>query len=310
MFLSLDNQAALGEPYSSGHYQTKGFHGYGCFEARFMPVAEPGVVSSLFAFAGPFDNGGNGHVNEIDIEFLGKDMRKFQANFWTNDDDFSNGHEFLIDLEFDAAEDFHRYGFRWTAAGIEWFVDGVFVYGVEDSPSDPTPKAADSLLKIMMNVWPVDSTAADWAGTFSYPGETLDGIYDWVRYVAGEDCSFEAPPDSTPYPPLPPDGDPGTVHVDGITLELNSRRTQVIARVEVRDGVGQPVSDATVTGVWSGIITGGDTSRTTGSDGIATFYSARSRSAGNVSFCVNGVTAEGAVYDSSADTESCETISK
>jgi len=310
MVLSLDDRAALGEPYSSGHYQTTGFHGYGCFEASLMPVAGAGVVSSFFAFAGPFDNGGNGHVNEIDIEFLGYDTSMFQANFWTNDDDFSNGHEHLVNLGFDAAEDFHRYGFRWTADGIEWFVDGELVYQVHDSPDDPTPKAQDSLLKIMMNVWPVDSTAAGWAGTFVYPGEALHGIYDWVRYVAGEDCTFEAPPDPPPPPPPPPDGDPGTIHIDSIALQLNSRATQVIARVTVRDGLGQPVPGATVTGAWSGIITGGDSSRTTGSDGIATFYSARSRSSGDVSFCVNGAAAEGMKYDPTADLDSCETISK
>jgi len=310
MLLSLDDQQALGEPYSSGHYQTTGFHGYGCFEASFMPVAEPGVVSSFFAFAGPFDNGGNGHVNEIDIEFLGYDTWKFQANFWTNDDDFSDGHETLIDLGFDASKAFHRYGIRWTSTGIEWFVDGEFVYQVHDSPSDPTPKAQDSLLKIMMNVWPVDETAAGWAGTFAYPGEALHGIYDWVRYVAGEDCTFEAPPDPPPDPPPPPESDANTIHIDSIALQLASRGTQVIARVTVRNGVGQAVPGAAVTGAWSGIITGGDTSRKAGSDGVATFYSARSRSSGDVTFCVTGAAAEGLDYDPPADPDRCETISK
>jgi beta-glucanase (GH16 family) len=310
LVLTLDDQESLGEPYSSGHYQTTGFHGYGCFEASFMPVAEPGVVSSFFAFAGPFDNGGNGHVNEIDIEFLGYDTTKFQANFWTNDDDFSNGHEHLIDLGFDAAADFHRYGFRWTSAGIEWFVDGVAVYRVFDTPADPTPKAGESLLKIMMNVWPVDATASGWAGEFDYPGHALHGIYDWVRYTAGEECSFATAPEPPPPPPPPPSGDPGAMHVADITLALNQQRTQVIARVAVRDGAGAPVPGAEVGAAWSGIISGGDTRRTTGSDGAAVFYSARSRNSGEIRFCVTSVTAAERDYEPSANAESCDSISK
>jgi len=310
MVLNLDDQGAQGEPYASGHYQTTGFHGYGCFEASFMPVAEPGVVSSFFTFAGPFDNGGNGHVNEIDIEFLGYDTTLFQANFWTNDDSWSNGHEELVPLGFDAAEEFHRYGFRWTPAGIEWFVDGRLVYAVADSPGDPTPKAGESLQKIMMNVWPVDSTASGWAGAFVYPGAALSGIYDWVRYEAGEDCSLDTAPEPPPPPPPPPDGEPGDIHVAGIDLSLNSRSTQAIARVRIVNGVGQPVADAAVSGAWSGIISNGDTARTTDGSGTATFYSARFRSSGQVTFCVGSVTASGLNYDEGANVGTCDTISK
>jgi len=85
MDIRLDDQGALGEPYASGNYQSTGFYGYGCYEASFKPVAASGVVSSFFTFAGPFDNGGNGSHNEIDIEFLGFDTRFFQVNWWRND---------------------------------------------------------------------------------------------------------------------------------------------------------------------------------------------------------------------------------
>jgi len=307
LILSLDDQAALGEPYTSGHYQTIGFHGYGCFEASFMPVARAGVVSSFFTFAGPFDNGGNGHVNEIDIEFLGYDTTQFQANFWTNDDDFSNGHEQLVELGFDASQDFHRYGFRWTATGIEWFVDGVPVYEVFDSPSEPTPKADESLQKIMMNVWPVDATASTWAGAFVYPGAPLHGIYDWVRYEAGEACTFDAPPEP---PPPPPDGDPADLHVSAIALALNRQGNQVIARVSIVDGLGQAAPNTDVTGVWSGVISAGDTARSTDGNGVAVFYSARTRDPGQVTFCVTSVSASGMNYDVAANAERCDSISK
>jgi endo-1,3-1,4-beta-glycanase ExoK len=310
MDIRLDDQAALGEPYSSGNYQSTGFYGYGCYEASFKPVFAAGVVSSFFTFAGPFDNGGNGSHNEIDIEFLGYDTTRFQTNWWTNDDSYTGGHEHVVGLGFDASEEFHRYGFRWTATGIEWFVDGAIVFQVFDSAEDPTPRAEESLQKIMMNVWPVDETATTWAGTFSYPEGPLHGIYDWVRHIAGEDCSLAEAPELPPPPPPPPQGDAVDMHIAEVSVGLNSRETQAIARVIVMNGLGEPVADATVDGAWSGIITRGDTRRTTDATGTATFYSARSRDSGDVTFCVMNISKDGMNHDDGADVEACDTVSK
>lgn len=310
MDIRLDDNATSGEPYASGNYQSTGFYGYGCYEASFKPVAVPGVVSSFFIFAGPFDNGGNGSHNEIDIEFLGYDTSQFQVNWWANDDSYTAGHEYIIGLGFDAANEFHRYGFKWTSTGINWFVDGEFVYQVSDSPSDPTPKATESLQKVMMNVWPVDDTAASWAGPFTYPGTPLHGLYDWVRHIAGEDCNLNDAPTPPPPPPPPPDGDASDVHVQNITMRLNSRSTQVIAEVLIQNGIGEPIEGVTVEGTWSGLITKGDMSRTTDTSGAAIFYSARSRDSGDVTFCVTHLTKNGMDYDPDADNETCDVITK
>ena len=304
MDLRLSDQASLGEPYSSGEYRTTGYYGYGCYEAGFKPVARNGVVSSFFTFAGPYDNGGNGKHNEIDFEFLGSDTTRVQLNFWTNDDAYASRNEVLVDLGFDAASGFHAYAFKWSSTGIRWYVNGTLIHEVFDQTSNPTPKAGDSLHKIMMNLWPVDATAAGWAGTFVYPGEPLHALYDWVRYTAGEGCEVGAPPE----PPEP--GDPASMHVREITTSLDARGTQVIARVMVVDGLGQPVNGAAVGASWSGVITGGDTSRTTDSTGLATFYSARSRNPGTVTFCVTGITKSGLAYDEGANLETCEAITK
>lgn len=303
--LRLDDQAALGEPYSSGEVRTTGYYGYGCFEAKFRPVAQPGVVTSFFTFAGPYDNGGNGRHNEIDVEFLGYDTRRVQLNFWTNDDSYSLRNEVLLDLGFDAAQALHRYGFKWTSGGIAWYVDGNLVHEVFDSPLNPTPKAADSLQKIMVNLWPVDETAAAWAGTFAYPGQPLHAEYDWVRYVAGESCELgpePAPPQQS--------GDPARMHVFAIGMALNARRTQAIASVSIVDGLGRAVPAAAVDGAWSGAITSGDTSRKTDANGVATFYSSQSRTGGTVTFCVTAVRKSGLVYDSTADEQTCGAIAK
>jgi hypothetical protein len=270
-------------------------------------VAVPGAVTSFFTFAGPFDNGGNGRHNEIDIEFLGYDTRAMQLNFWTNDDTYASHNEQIIQLPFDASQQTHAYAFKWTSTGIRWYVDGQLVFEALDSPGNPTPKAGESLHKIMMNLWAVDSTAAGWAGTFRYPGTPLHARYEWVRHAAGESCEIAGAPVE---PPLPPPGSASAMHVQAIVMSLDSRATQAIARVTVVDGLGQPVSAATVTGAWSGAITSGDGSRVTDAAGTATFYSSRTRSPGTVNFCVTGIAAAGKTYDSAANLETCEAIAK
>jgi beta-glucanase (GH16 family) len=308
MTITLDNQAYLGEPYSSGEYRTTDFYGYGCYEVNFKPVAQPGAVTTFFTFAGPYDNGGNGKHNEIDIEFLGNDTTEFQANFWTNDDTYSNSHEYLVALGFDASQAFHTYGFKWTSTGIIWYVDGNVVHSVTDSVPNPIPKTSESLHKIMINFWPVDSTASGWAGTFTYPGTPLNAQYNWVRFTAGETCSIGSTPPPTQTPP--PGGDPTIMHITNITMTLASRNAQAVANVTVVDGAGNPVAGATVNGVWSGLVTNGDGSRTTDLTGTAVFYSGRSNSSGTFTFCVTSIAKNGLTYDAAGNIETCDSISK
>src|SRR3546814_5031761 len=59
--------------------------------------------------------------DEIDFEFLGKSPRQVQVNYYTAR---KGGHETMIDLGFDASEDFHTYAFEWRPDSIRWFVDG------------------------------------------------------------------------------------------------------------------------------------------------------------------------------------------
>jgi beta-glucanase (GH16 family) len=304
--LRLDDLALLGEPYTSGELRTNGYYGYGCYEASFKPIAVPGVVTSLFTFAGPYDNGGNGKHNEIDVEFLGDKPRKVQLNFWTNDDAYTSRNEILLDLGFDPTAEFHRYGFKWTASKIEWYIDGKRVYTAFDSALNPTPKAAESLQKIMVNAWPVDATAVLWAGAFSYPGKPLHAEYQWIRHISGDNCSLLEAPVEVP----PPSGSASTMSVREIALSLDSRATQVIARVNLVDGLGRPVAGAAVAGAWSGAISAGDTARTTDSTGTATFYSSRTRTTGTVKFCVANVSAAGLDYVPGSNVETCDAITK
>jgi hypothetical protein len=193
MEIRLDDQpcpgGCSGYPYASGEYRTDGFHGYGCYEARFKAPPNSGVVTSFFTYAkSPYDvpPGYAADHNEIDIEILGKDTTKVQTNFYTNGD---VGHEAIYSLGFDAAQGFHTYGFKWTSQGIWWYADGAELRHVANSPSNPTPNENDTPHRVMLNMWPVTSAGAPWAGPFVYPGQPIHGHFDWVKFTPGEDCA-------------------------------------------------------------------------------------------------------------------------
>ncbi|WP_299013164.1 family 16 glycosylhydrolase [uncultured Photobacterium sp.] len=179
--------------FSSGELRSHDFYSYGCFEVEMKPIAKPGVISSFFLFAGPFDtpDGGNGKHNEIDIEFLGNNTNILQLNFWTNDNSYIQSHEKLIYLNFDASTDFHRYGIKWTKKYIQWFIDGEIVHQVNNTQSDPIPSSQDSKLRVMANVWPTDTAIANWAGEFDTSTESeLIARYKNIRIQEGKNCKI------------------------------------------------------------------------------------------------------------------------
>ncbi len=84
-------------------------------------------------------------------------------------------HEYLFPLGFDAAEDFHEYGFLWEKDAITWFVDGQAVYrATENIPSHGG--------QIMMNVW--NPVGADgWAGKLNEAALPAQAAYQWIDFA-------------------------------------------------------------------------------------------------------------------------------
>lgn len=170
--IDLDGDGTGKIPYSGAEFRTKGFYGYGMYEVVMKPIKNDGVVSSFFTYTGPSDNN---PWDEIDIEFLGKDTTIVQFNYFT---DGKGGHEYIHELDFDASEDFHTYGFDWQEDKITWYVDGEAVHTAEKNlPSTPS--------KIMMNVWP--GTGVDgWLNAFD--GTTpLSAEYKSVSYRGNDE---------------------------------------------------------------------------------------------------------------------------
>lgn len=199
----LDALAAEGKDptqykYYAGELRSYYNYGYGDYEVSMKPAKKSGTASTFFLYTGPGDRApGASEDNpwdEIDIEFLGSDTTKVQFNYYV---DGVGGHEYMYDLGFDASEDFHEYGFRWTAEYIVWFVDDKPVYKVEASEENPLPSSPS---KVLMNYWSGTQKAEGWMGQYSDPQASEGPQYRWVR--ASADPSYGEIPGSKPVLPI------------------------------------------------------------------------------------------------------------
>lgn len=155
--------------FDCAEYRSTNKYSYGKYEVSMKPAKNVGIVSSFFTYTGPSDGT---QWDEIDIEFLGKDTRKVQFNYYTNG---VGGHEKIVDLGFDASQGFHTYAFDWQPGYIKWYVDGVLKHTATSS----IPKTPG---KIMMNLW--NGTGVDaWLGSYN-GANPIYAYYDWVKYTS------------------------------------------------------------------------------------------------------------------------------
>lgn len=123
MTIKLDNTWSHGKPYTSGEYRSNNTYTYGTFETNMIAAKGDGLVTSFFLYtSNPWD--------EIDVEILGKDTTKVQFNYYV---DGIGGNEALIDLGFDASKGYHKYKIEWGNGWINWYVDGKWKYGVNNT---------------------------------------------------------------------------------------------------------------------------------------------------------------------------------
>ena len=178
--------------YNGAELRTTGTYGYGYYEVRMKPCKASGTNSSFFLYTR--DDGNNIEWNEVDIEFITKDMgdgrglRSIpQFNFFI--DNAGEGHEFLYtDLKFDASTEFHVYGIEYAADHISWYVDGTKVYTAAGCKTGGHNHAQGSLprhkMQIMVNFWP-GTGVDDWLGQFNYSAP-LYAEYDYIKFKAAE----------------------------------------------------------------------------------------------------------------------------
>lgn len=100
-----------------------------------------------------------------------------------------------------------------------------------------------------------------------------------------------------------------TMHVEsiGMALSVNRSGARATATVTVLDASGRAVPGASVSGVWSGVVSGSKTA-TTATSGTAKFTSPTSKSRGTFTFTVTGVTLSGYAYDAAQNKQTSASI--
>lgn len=173
LVLKLDNERSHGRPYSSGEYRTNNTFSYGKFETNMKAAKGSGIVTSFFLYTGsPWD--------EIDFEILGKNTNQVQLNYFV---DGVGGNEKIIDLGFDASAGYHKYTIEYGNGYINWYVDGVWKWGVNNAGFNAPygKKMPSHPMQIMVNLWP--GTGVDgWLGAFRY-SNPLKAYYDYILYT-------------------------------------------------------------------------------------------------------------------------------
>jgi hypothetical protein len=147
--------------FSSGELQSRESFQYGYFESRMRVPRGEGLVTGLFTYTQPE---GRSSWEEIDIEILGRDTRTMEVTYHVHGRSRQTG----IDLGFDAADDFHTYGFEWTEDAVRWYVDDRLVHEVRGA------RVADMRRnqRFYLQLW----NSAE--------------LYRWVGYINPEDAPW------------------------------------------------------------------------------------------------------------------------
>lgn len=276
--LQADTAGLTGMPAVSAEYRTNATYKYGLYQARLMPAAMPGTISALFVYAGP--DSGSPH-DEIDIEFKGDDLTKMQVNYWTNGVE----HPTLVNLGFDASAAYHDYAFRWSAAGIEWLVDGQRVHS-ENGSRGPLPVTAG---RIMLNHWGTVN-ASPWSSDYLLSSAPSVMRVQRVSFTSDTPAAVSVGALS------------GSAFVDGAGWRAR-------VAVGVRDASGAAVANAVVTGGFTG--NGSAFSCTTASNGMCRITSAKIKSSvTSTTFSVSRIAATSMSYDAAGNSASAVVIAK
>jgi len=150
-----DHDADLGTPLLSGSMRSIDTYQHGYFESRLKASNVPGTIAGFFLYTGPPESTRH---DEIDVEIKGDDPTKVQVNYWTNGVE----HPVILDLGFDASEEFHTYGIKWLPNVIEWYVDGELIRS-ENGSVGPLPTTP---CRLFVNFWATFGVES-WSSNFN-----------------------------------------------------------------------------------------------------------------------------------------------
>lgn len=152
--LKITNDKHEQREYSSASIISKKKYLYGSFEISMKPIKGDGIISAFFLHR-------NDPWQEIDIEFLGHDTTKILLNVYFNPGIEKTKYNYgvrgtpvIIDLGFDASEDFHNYKIEWEYHEIRWYVDNEIIHVRKSWMPTPIPNLP---LFVYTNSWITNS---------------------------------------------------------------------------------------------------------------------------------------------------------
>lgn len=165
--------------YKCAELQTNARYGYGTYEARMRIAGGSALNTAMFTYSGPPLTPKH---DEIDFEFLGKNTKSVQLNYFTG---ARGNHETFATIPADATSSFHDYAFVWSPGMIRWYVDGKLVRTATgtDLPSMPG--------KFYLTLWMGSPTVTDWLGALDPRALPAIADVDWAAFTAaGDRCRF------------------------------------------------------------------------------------------------------------------------
>lgn len=166
-------------PYSGAEYQNTAFFGFGRYEVVMMPAKGSGIVSSYYTYTGGMWEDPS---HEIDIEFVGKDTRKVQYNYFYEGVPAGAIH---IDLDYDASEEAHLYAYEWSADSVKWYIDDKLVHTSKAS-GHPIPQYPG---RIFLSVWSGSENQYGWHGPPTFKDGANAKYFCTSYQPAGEDTA-------------------------------------------------------------------------------------------------------------------------
>lgn len=161
---------------SGAEYYRRGFYHFGRYEVVMQAAPGSGTVSAMFTHT--HDQFGDPH-DEIDIEFLGKDLTRMYANYFADGRNMGGAH---IPLGFDASQGIHLYAFEWDPDEIRWYVDDRLVY-TATADTHPIPQTPG---RLMLSLWSSGSELADWHGKPTFQDGARARYYCLSYRAAGD----------------------------------------------------------------------------------------------------------------------------
>lgn len=152
--LNLKKERYKFKDYTAASFSSKHCFLFGRFEINMKVSKAEGIVSAFFLHR-------NDPWQEIDIEILGNDTSKLLTNVYFNPGingtglNYGNrGTPILIDLGFDASEDYHSYAIEWEPYEIRWYVDNKLIH--KRILWEPTP-IPNQPMKLFCSIWSSES---------------------------------------------------------------------------------------------------------------------------------------------------------